>query len=464
MKCIHADKVILNSIVPNTTWMIMSPLQKDKFNRNCVQVTCTKCGNEKLHPVTLLFGSIQQCSCLRVETGRKTTLAKYGVDCILKHKSVRDACSKVQLENKDEIHAKRTQTLQQRFGVDNYAQTKIHRNRLSELHTSLLMDDKTFKELAAQYNVSVSRSRQIVKTYGEAAFHIWAKGLQENGASINEMLFKQAVPYAERFDRYLPEHGIHKKPDFKLNDKIYVECDGLYIHSEKGKTGRNYHVDRRMEFEKAGLRLIFFRSDEIEFKPIIIKSMCDVLTGKVTNKIAARKCTIKSVPKPDANKFLLENHLMGTDSPVSKGIGLYFKDELVCLLTYKKTPNKPELEISRFCTKHNSIVIAGFSRLIRVLESKCLECHYEQILTWVDLRYGTGNSLLDLGFKLIDRGDGRAGYSYTDGRRTTNRLACRAIDGKSERQVAAEKGLYRIYDAGQRKYVKFLGQGKVDRK
>ena len=77
----------------------------------------------------------------------------------------------------------------------------------------------------------------------------------------------------------------------------------------------------------------------------------------------------------------------------------------------------------------------------------------EYILSFVDLRYGNGKSLESIGFT---RESVSLGWKWTDGCSTYNRLWCRAnMDERklSEREHADELGWYKIYDAGQAKYI-----------
>ena len=74
---------------------------------------------------------------------------------------------------------------------------------------------------------------------------------------------------------------------------------------------------------------------------------------------------------------------------------------------------------------------------------------------WADLRYGTGNYLKNIGFEHIKD---TLGWKWTDYRcRTYNRLKCRAnMDARKLTQAehAEELGWVKIYDAGQRLWVR----------
>jgi len=76
------------------------------------------------------------------------------------------------------------------------------------------------------------------------------------------------------------------------------------------------------------------------------------------------------------------------------------------------------------------------------------------IIYEVDLRYGDGKSILSLGFALANT---TQGFSWTDYRNRFNRRQCRAnmdIRKMTEKDHSQELGWYKIYDAGQAKFIK----------
>ena len=95
------------------------------------------------------------------------------------------------------------------------------------------------------------------------------------------------------------------------------------------------------------------------------------------------------------------------------------------------------------------------------MENSLLTKQIIEIHNWVDLRYGTGNHLQEKGFiKIRDT----LGWKWTDNEKTFNRLRCRA--NKDARKLtqqahADELGWTKIYDAGQRLWIKNLTHKSV---
>jgi len=255
---------------------------------------------------------------------------------------------------------------------------------------------------------------------------------------------------SKHFNRKPRQINLDRRPDFKLSPQIFANVDGLYRHSEKCKD-KKYHYKLRKEFEENDLRIFQFREDEIREKSNICKSIVDNALHKTPKRIYARKCTIKTVLQQEATVFLEQNHLMG--SIKAKHLGLYDASlGLVCLLSYKC--KKDTCKIERFCSKTFTAVIGGFSKLLKNLERKHLGQAIREIHNWVDLRYGTGNHLASKDFDKVKE---TLGWKWTDYSRTYNRLQCRAnMDSRnlSQTQHASELGWAKIYDAGQRLWIK----------
>jgi hypothetical protein len=237
------------------------------------------------------------------------------------------------------------------------------------------------------------------------------------------------------------------KPDFKLNERVYLNVDGLYWHSEEHKE-KKYHFEMREWFESRGMRILQFRENEIRDKWGIVKGIIDAVMGRVENRVGARECEIVRMDAKECYDFYEKWHLKGGIKV--GGYGLKYKDEVVAVISTKKIGDIVKVE--RFCVKAGWSVSGGYSKLL----NKAME-NYEGVVkvqSWVDLRYGDGHSLEKMGFVRVKD---TLGWEWTDFESTHNRLRCRAnMDerGLSEKEHANELGWVRIYDAGQRLFEK----------
>lgn len=197
--------------------------------------------------------------------------------------------------------------------------------------------------------------------------------------------------------------------DIYISDKkIAFECNGLYWHGEiNGGKNKKYHLNKTLECESKGIRLIHIFEDEWLFKKDIVKSRIKNLLNKNENKIFARKCTIKVINPSESNYFLENNHIQGKDNSSVK-LGLLLNDELVSVMTFGKlrtalgNKNKIDIwEMYRFCNKTNTTVIGAASKLLKYF----IKTYYpKKIITYSDKRWNSGNLYTTLNFIKISNG------------------------------------------------------------
>ena len=197
--------------------------------------------------------------------------------------------------------------------------------------------------------------------------------------------------------------------------KLAFECNGLYWHGEiNGGKNKKYHINKTSECKNKQIRLIHIFEDEWLFKKEIVKSRIKDLLTKTESKIFARKCIIKSVSSKESNLFLESNHLQGKDNSSIK-CGLYFDDKLVSLMTFgklrsalgNKNTQSDCWELYRFCSKLNTTVTGGASKLLNYFVNNH---HPKKIISYADKRWSVGNLYESIGFKLIS--DGVPNYWY----------------------------------------------------
>lgn len=198
-----------------------------------------------------------------------------------------------------------------------------------------------------------------------------------------------------------------KELDFFIilkNQKLAIECNGLYWHSEE-KVGKKYHLEKTKECEKRGIQLIHIFENEILEKPKIVKNRLKNILKLNKYKIFARKCKIREIPPNVKGKFLNKYHLQGNDKSLIK-LGLFYKERLVSVMTFcknrkalGKTPVDGEWELSRFCSIGNFSIIGGASKLLK---------HFERVLkpdvltSYANKRWSFKGGLYEiLGFKLL---------------------------------------------------------------
>ena len=192
--------------------------------------------------------------------------------------------------------------------------------------------------------------------------------------------------------------------DFFVNN-LAIEFNGLYWHSYGIKNTnpkqndihfmKNRHLDKTIECEAKNIQLFhIFENEWLDpIKQELWKSKIRYKLNKTPNSIMARKCIIKNVSAKEANIFSNDNHLQGAGSS-SIRYGLYYKDELVSLMTFKKD-TKYQYELNRFCTKKNLNIPGAASKLLKHFER---EINPESLVSYANRRWSMGNLYDTLGF------------------------------------------------------------------
>lgn len=353
-----------------------------------------------------------ETSFLTTEECKEATIKKFGVDNVFKMQEFQD---------------KAIDTMYKKYGVKNLLQipkiAKSINNKSIETKKEKgliqVYKERTIPDWAEITGFSKSHFSVLVKRYGwDSAVNMTPK-MSSIEKIIEEFLISEDIKYEKQIK-------IGKfKADFVIN-KLILELDGLYWHSEHNKH-KNYHSDKRQFYIENGYQPLFFREDEIINKFNIVKSMILNKLGK-SNRIFARKLKFSEISKKDGGKFLKENHLMGSGS--GKCLAL-IGDQIYCVMRIKKI--KGGYEISRFANKTGYTVVGGFSKLLSFTD--------RPLTTFIDLRYGLGNPSI-FGFEYCGT---NLSFKWTDGSMTYNRMQFPSNSGYNY-------NLFKIWDCGQAKW------------
>lgn len=308
-------------------------------------------------------------------------------------------------------------------------------NYSSELHK--LMD------LTGYGPITIRKNGWTLENYKSKSFRMsicedelanWVASIY-NGKILRNT--RKVIPPKE-LDIYIPEK------------KVAIEYNGLYWHSDIANNDRYYHYNKTTECEKKGIRLIHIYSDEWKYKQEIVKSIIASALGVYEKKIPARLTVFKEIDTKEGRIFFEANHIKG-DCNAFRYIGLYYNDILVMCASFRKTFTNTEkhIELARMATLLNTQVVGGFSKLLK-------NSGYDKIESFVDRRLFNGNSYYSTGWFWL--APSLPGYSYTDfdkryGRQMFMKKSClkkwpNSDPFKSEQELCAENGLYRIYDSG----------------
>jgi hypothetical protein len=250
---------------------------------------------------------------------------------------------------------------------------------------------------------------------------------------------------------------------------ICIEYNGLYYHTEKmGKTS-SYHLNKTIECNQIGYKLIHIFEDEWVVNTELVKSKLKHLL-KVNDgvKIGGRNVNIKKISLEDKTFFLKQNHIQGTDKS-NIFYGAYHNNELVGVITFNSRRNMTknnygEFELSRYATKQNYLIRGLASKFIKHFIN---EYHPSSIISFADRRWTINpdnNLYTNLGFNLVSIT--KPNYYYYNSKINKykrfhkfgfgkNNLKKRFPDldyNKTEKELTSELGYDKIWDCGLFKY------------
>ena len=240
--------------------------------------------------------------------------------------------------------------------------------------------------------------------------------------------------------------------------KIAIEYNGLRWHSEEFNKDKNYHLNKLIECNKNGIRLIQIFEDEwIEHRDVVLKKIKHILGFNDGEKIYARKCEAKEVDKHLAYEFLEKNHIQGSVES-SVALGCLYNEKLIGVMLFTEE-TKDHWNLTRFATDNDSrcIGVAGklFSAFLKAYNPISVKSFADRRWTLSE----ENNVYTQLGFKLakILRPD----YRYVNGYKREHKFGYRKdkLHKKygvplewTEKQMIEHLGFYRIYDCGLLRY------------
>ena len=445
----------------------------------CPEHNCAVCG-KPTNFRSFIEGYSQTCSprCgwhYGIEKAQETIRDKYGVDNISQLDSIKQKKKQTMIDNYgslDEAYklkAQKSSTVyKRRYGS---AEAK---QRIKKAKKQTMIDN--YGSLDEAYNQRNEKSRQTkFERYADENYNNRSRAARTT-LNVPGKHLKDTRP--ETIVRgILDEIGIGYQTNVRdiinpLELDIYIpskniaiEINGVFWHSDKFKEKR-YHINKFTECNKKDIQLLTIWEDQLYNKPKAVRGLLLSKLGIYNKRVGARQCYIKEVSASAASQFENEYHLQGS-TPSKYKLGLYYKDELVSLMTFGKSrtgmsskdKKDGEYELIRYCCKSGWQVIGGASKLFKHFIQLA---HPTTILSFSSNDISNGSLYKNLGFTKIGE---TVGYWYIDKelnryhRYTFNKynIAKRGwapAEGEwTERSVMDNLGFYRIWDSGQTKWL-----------
>lgn len=418
---------------------------------------------------------------------KKTSIERYGVDNYSKTNEYKEKNKKTNLNkygfefpNKsDYIKKKSIETNLNKYGFEYYFQTDEFKKKFKEKMIDKYGADSYFKSEKNRQNFNISNNENYIK-YNNDSTHIfmcdcgkdhffnistdnyYGRLFNNNKlctecnpisdlSSLKEKILYEFVKDNYNGDIIKSYRNIYEIDIYLPELKIGIEFNGIYWHSDKFKD-KYYHLNKINYFKNKGIHIIYIWEDDWIYKNNIIKSQILNLLGK-SDRIWARECIIKEVNDYNIVKdFLNNNHIQGYVTSSLK-IGLYYKDELISLMTFDKFEgrikmNDNEWNLNRFCTIQNKVVVGGASKILKYFINKYNPL---RIISYADSSWSDGNLYYKLGFSKIN--ELKPDYKYIlNNKRIHKSRFKKSITKIKESEYVIQNNLLKIWDSGKLKF------------
>jgi hypothetical protein len=260
---------------------------------------------------------------------------------------------------------------------------------------------------------------------------------------------KEIYPY--ELDIYIP------------SSKFAIEFNGDFWHSEawiqNKRLAKYKHIQKTHRCQEKGIRLFHIFEHQWDSRSKQILGFIRTILGKNEIKVPARKCLITH---DDAKNFIDDNHIQGSTNSTIKYFNLEYKGEIVGSMTaakhHRQNSDENDIVLSRLCFKDNTNVQGGSGKLFKSFVQWAKEEGYEKIISWSDNCWTEGNIYKVLGFTM-DKEYG-PDHFYWDinnhryfSKQSQKKSSVNCPEGMTEREWCMERGLYRIWDCGKKRWI-----------
>ena len=399
-----------------------------------------------------------------------TNLKKYNVNNPLKNDIIFNKTKETLFKNYGVFHPLQNNELKEKSQFSFAETVKENENNYYKLINILRSKEfwkeiekgEPLKKLCDQNNINwaATRSYMVKEEFSEKYYNLYTfpklqkqKEIQE---SIKEIVLDLEVSMNCRdiispleLDIYIPDK------------KFAIEFNGSYWHSEAvldPKEAKKKHITKTKLCQEKGIRLFhIFENIWDNRKEQIIGFLRSAL-GQNENRINGRDCEIKE----NLGLELCEKyHIQGKPNNFIKTFDLVYKEEWIGSMVFGKH-HRQNIEgnpivLSRLVFKNNTTIQGGVSKLFNRALIWAKENNYDRIISWSDNSWTEGNIYKVLNFELME--EFPADYFYWDSK--TNKYLSKQSQKKSytgcpkettERDFCFEKGLFRIYDCGKKRW------------
>ena len=336
---------------------------------------------------------------------------------------------------------------------------EIHNNKYDYSKTEYNGMNVTFKYICPKHGEVEQRPSDHLRGFGCPK----CANLESKNENEIYSILKETYSDIEQGNRTILNG---KELDIFIPSKnIAIEYNGLRWHSELFNKDKWYHLNKTLECNKNGIKLLqIFEDEYINHKDIVLNKIYHILNiDNGLPKIMGRKCKIKIIENESAKNFLNDYHIQGyVHSTVH--LGAIYNDILVGVMSFTKyDKNSSKWTLTRFASDYHYICqgVGGklFKHFIKTYNPN-------EIKSFADKRWminKDNNLYTKLGFKLVD--DLKPNYDYILGSNPKTRIhkfnfRKKILSKKygfsmdmSENEMTNKLGYYKIWNCGLYKFV-----------
>lgn len=415
------------------------------------------------------YGGIGLGSSQTSEKIHKTMIDRYGSDVPSRIPEIREKIVKTCLERygftspamSENVKEKRRKTFLMRYGVDNAM--KLHEFAMR----ARCRADATMAERYGDINpshISIFRKKSIctnIRKYG-VPFYVLTKECMD--ANKHHKISKINIRFGEMLHdfgiEYEYEYFIHRNSyDFRIGNTLLeinptiTHNSAVSVFSNRGPKTPTYHLEKTKIAHMFDFRCVHvFDWDDVD-------RVLSLFTQK--SSIYARNCSIQAVDQKTADSFTRDNHIQGSCRGQSICYGLYYKGDLVQVMTFGRPRynKKYDYELLRLCSRTDVRVIGGASKLFKGF---LRDNPGKSVISYCDLSKFCGEVYMKIGMKLSHVTKPAKVWSKGSGHITDNILRKHGFDrlfgtsygkGVSNEQLMLEHKWYPVYDCGQAVFI-----------
>lgn len=442
---------------------------------------------------------------------KQTNLKKYGVENTFQSEEIKGKIKTSMLEkhgvehpaHSDKIQQRKKNTCMLKYGVANPLQNADILNKQQETNLirhgfanpqqnpdikarTLLSFNESIKDNAHYLLINTLRGQEFWKLLSNQSLKDTCSHFELDYQSVTARLlheeFREKYYTTYSFPRQQKQKEIFNYlmtfcPDVVMNERsciapleldifvpsknFAVEFNGSYWHSEaclNAADARMKHYQKTILCREKNIRLFHIFEDTWDKKKSQILNFIKTILDLNSVKIPARKCQVTNT---ECAEFIDANHIQGHGNRTIKYFNLEHDGRIIASMTaaphHRQNTESGVIVLNRLCFADGVNVQGGASKLFKSFVDWAKVNSYNKIVSWSDTCWTDGAIYKVLSFSLEK--EYGPGYFYWDEKnrqyvskqsQIKSKVAC--PEGMTEREWCLERGLYRIWDCGKKKW------------